>query len=75
MGNKNKATRQNDNRKIVGAIKKHLSGTVTLKGVKYAPARLAKMFQDGIDIADATDQAAKTWHQAVANTCCVGGTP
>ena len=66
MGTKNKATRQNDNRKIVGAIKKHLSGTVTLKGVKYAPARLAKMFQEGIDIADATDQAAKTWHQAVA---------
>lgn len=64
--NKNKTTRQNANRKIVGAIKKHLSGSVTLKGVKYAPAKLAKMFQDGIDIADATDMASKAWHVAVA---------
>jgi hypothetical protein len=67
MGTKmNKATRQNSNRKIVGAIKKHLSGAVTLEGVKYAPAKLAKMFQDGIDVADATDTAAKAWHVAVA---------
>jgi hypothetical protein len=66
MGNKNKATRQNANRKLVGAIKEHLSGSVTLDGVKYAPATLAKMFQDGIDIADATDKAAKSWHLAVA---------
>ncbi len=28
----NKATRQNGNRKIVGAIKKHLRGSVTLDG-------------------------------------------
>ena len=62
----NKATRQNGNRKIVGAIKKHLSGSVTLDGVKYAPAKLAKMFQEGIDIADATDTASKAWHVAVA---------
>jgi hypothetical protein len=66
MGNKSKATRQNTNRKIVDAIKEHLSGSVTLEGVKYAPARLAKMFQDGIDVADATDKAAKAWHLAVA---------
>ena len=67
MGSKNnKATRQNSNRKIVGAIKKHLSGTVTLEGVKYTPAKLAKMFQEGIGIADATATAAKTWHVAVA---------
>jgi hypothetical protein len=66
MGNTNKATRQNANRKIVGAIKEHLSGSVTLEGVKYAPATLAKMFQNGIDIADATDKAAKSWHLAVA---------
>jgi hypothetical protein len=64
--NKNKATRQNSNRKIVSAIKKHLSGSVTLEGVKYAPAKLAKMFQDGIDVADATDAASKAWHAAVA---------
>jgi hypothetical protein len=64
--NKNKATRQNDNRKIVGAIQKHLSGTVTLEGVKYTPSRLAKMFQNGIDVADATDVASKAWHTAVA---------
>ena len=66
MGNKNKATRQNDNRKIVGAIRKHLTESVTLEGVKYTPARLAKMFQNGIDIADATDVASKSWHTAVA---------
>ncbi len=66
MGNKNKVTRQNANRKVVSGIKMHLSGNVTLEGVKYAPARLAKMFQDGIGIADATDQAAKAWHLAVA---------
>ena len=39
---------------------------MTLDGVKYAPAKLAKMFQEGIDIADATDTAAKAWHVAVA---------
>src|SRR5271154_943240 len=64
--NKNKATRQNSNRKIVSAIKKHLTGSVILEGVKYSPARLAKMFQDGIDVADATDAASKAWHVAVA---------
>jgi hypothetical protein len=64
--NKNKATRQNGNRKIVGAIRKHLTESVTLEGVKYAPAKLAKMFQNGIDIADATDVASKAWHMAVA---------
>jgi hypothetical protein len=64
--NKSKTDRTNTNRKIVGAIKKHLTASVTLEGVKYAPARLAKMFQDGIDVADATDQAAKAWHLAVA---------
>jgi hypothetical protein len=64
--NKNKATRQNGNRKIVGAIQKHLSESVTLSGVKYTPAKLAKMFQNGIDIADATDVASKAWHTAVA---------
>ncbi len=63
---KNKATRQNGNRKIVGAIRKHLTESVTLEGVKYTPARLAKMFQNGIDIADATDVASKAWHTAVA---------
>jgi type I site-specific restriction endonuclease len=63
---KNKATRQNGNRKLVGAIRKHLTESVTLEGVKYTPARLAKMFQDGIDIADATDAASKAWHAAVA---------
>ena len=66
MGNTNKATRQNANRKVVSGIKKHLSGNVTLEGVKYTPTRLAQMFQEGIDIADATDQAAKSWHLAVA---------
>ncbi len=69
MGNTNKATRQNKNRKLVGAITKHLSGSVTLEGVKYAPARLAKIkFQDGIDVADATDQQQGQggWHLAVA---------
>jgi hypothetical protein len=66
MGTQKKAIRQNANRKIVGAIKEHLSGSVTLGGVKYAPARLAKMFRDGIDVADATDKAAKSWHLAVA---------
>jgi hypothetical protein len=63
---KNKTERTNANRKIVGAIKKHLRASITLDGVKYAPATLAKMFQKGIDVADATDQAAKTWHLAVA---------
>jgi hypothetical protein len=66
MGNINKATRLNANRKVVSGIKKHLSGSVTLEGVKYTPTRLAQMFQGGIDIADATDQAAKAWHLAVA---------
>src|SRR5271163_2793369 len=66
MGNTNKATRQNSNRKIVGAIKKHLSGSVTLAGVKYAPAKLAQMFQQGIDVGDATDAANKAWRVAVA---------
>jgi hypothetical protein len=63
---KNKATRQNSNRKIVGAIKKHLSGSVTLAGVKYTPAKLATMFQDGIGVADATDSAKKAWLVSVA---------
>jgi hypothetical protein len=64
--NKNKTTRQNSNRKIVGAIKKHLGGSVTLAGVKYAPAKLAQMFQHGIDVGDATDTARKAWRVAVA---------
>jgi hypothetical protein len=64
--NKSKATRQNGNRKLVGAIRKHLTESVTLEGVKYTPARLAKMFQNGIDIADAADAASKAWHAAVA---------
>ena len=34
MGNINKATRLNANRKVVSGIKKHLSGNVTLEGVK-----------------------------------------
>ncbi len=63
---KNKTTRQNSNRKIVGAIKKHLSGSVTLAGVKYAPAKLAQMFQQGIEVGDATDAASKAWRVAVA---------
>lgn len=63
---KNKATRQNSNRKIVGAIKKHLSGSVTLAGVKYTPAKLAQMFQEGIDVSDATDAANRVWRAAVA---------
>ena len=64
--NQNKATRQNGNRKLVAAIRKHLGASVTLEGVKYTPAKLAKMFQDGIDVADATDVANKAWHAAVA---------
>jgi len=64
--NKNKTTRQNSNRKIVGAIKKHLSGSVTLAGVKYTPAKLAQMFQQGIEVGDATDAANKVWRVAVA---------
>jgi len=64
--NKNKTTRQNSNRKIVGAIKKHLGGTVTLAGVKYTPAKLAQMFQQGIEVGDATDAANKAWRVAVA---------
>jgi hypothetical protein len=67
MGNRNKTQRQNANRKIVGAIQEHLTGTVTLAEVKYTAAQLAKMFQKGIDIADATDAAAKQWHAAVAS--------
>jgi hypothetical protein len=66
VGRKTKAARQNGNRKIVGGIKKHLSGSVTLEGVKYAPAALAKMFQEGIDVADASDAAKKVWHVSVA---------
>jgi hypothetical protein len=66
MANRNKATRQNANRKIVEAIQKHLSGNVTFSGVKYTPSQLAKMFQGGIDIADATDAARKQWAVAVA---------
>ncbi len=67
MGSKvNKTTRTNANRKIVNAIQKHLTGTVTLEGVKYTPASLAKMFQKGIGIADATDAAKTQWHAAVA---------
>lgn len=65
MATKSRTVRQNSNRKIVGAIKEHLSNGVTLGGVKYAPAALAKMFQNGIDTADATDRAAKAWHLAV----------
>jgi hypothetical protein len=64
--NKNKATRQNSNRKIVGAIKKHLSGTVTLAGVKYTTSKLAQVFQQGIDVSDATDVANKAWRTSVA---------
>jgi hypothetical protein len=64
--NKNKTQRQNTNRKIVGAIKSHLRASITLAGAKYAPVTLAKMFQEGIDVADASDRAAKTWHLAVA---------
>jgi hypothetical protein len=66
MANTNKAMRQNANRKIVGAIQEHLSGNVTFSGVKYTPSQLAKMFQEGIDIADATDAARKQWAAAVA---------
>jgi hypothetical protein len=66
MGNRNKTVRQNANRKIVGAIQEHLTGTVTIAKVKYTAAQLTKMFQEGIDIADATDTAAKAWHVAVA---------
>src|SRR5579883_1338538 len=65
--NKNsKGMKQNSNRKIVGAIKKHLSGPVTLEGVKYTPAKLAQMFQNGIDVADASDVATKQFHVAIA---------
>ncbi len=63
---KNKATRQNASRKIVSGIRKHLTESVTLVGVTYTPSKLAKMFQDGIDVADATDAASKAWHAAVA---------
>jgi hypothetical protein len=66
MARTNKATRQNANRKIVGAIQTHVSGTVTLKGTKYTASQLAKVFQDGIDTADATDAAKKAWGTAVA---------
>ena len=67
MGNKrNKTTRANVNRKIVGAIQKHLKQPVTFVGVTYTPAKLAKMFQEGIDFADASDAAKKIWHVAVA---------
>jgi hypothetical protein len=64
--NKNKTVRTNSNRKIVGAIKEHLTEPVTLLGVKYTPAKLAKVFQEGIEVADATDRATKAWHAAVA---------
>ncbi len=64
--NKNKTVRTNSNRKIVGAIQKHLTKPVTLLGVTYTPAKLAKMFQEGIDVGDATDAASKAWHAAVA---------
>ncbi len=63
---KNKTTRQNSNRKIVGAIKKHLSGTVTLAGVKYTTSKLAQVFQQGIDVSDGTDAANRVWRAAVA---------
>ena len=66
MANTNKATRQNANRKIVGAIQKYLTGAVTLKGVSYTPSQLAKVFQDGIDIEDANDAARKQYATAVA---------
>jgi hypothetical protein len=39
---------------------------VTLQGVKYTASQLVKMFQDGIDVADATDSAKETWSKAVA---------
>ena len=66
MANTNKATRQNANRKIVTAIQKYLSAAVTLKGVNYSPSQLAKVFQDGIDIEDASDAARKQYATAVA---------
>jgi hypothetical protein len=66
VGRPNKDRRANANRRIVAAIKKHLGGAVILEGVTYAPSALAKLFQRGIDVADATDSAKKTWHVAVA---------
>ena len=66
MSRTNKVKRQNSNRKIVGGIKKHLTRAVTLEGVTYTPAKLGQMFQEGIDVADATDAAKKVWHVSVA---------
>lgn len=66
MAKTNKAARQNADRKIVAAIQKHISGAVTLEGVSYTPSQLAKVFQDGIDTADATDAAKKQYAAAVA---------
>jgi len=66
VGRINKSSRANGNRKIVGAITKHLTTSVTLSGVTYTPAVLAQMFQGGIDVADATDVASNAWHAAVA---------
>jgi hypothetical protein len=62
----NKTNRINNNRKIVGAITKHLTAPITLSGASYAPAALAQLFQGGIDVADATDAANEAWHAAVA---------
>ena len=58
MGNTNKATRQNANRKVVSGIKKHLSGSVTLTAtvsVDYGVTVSSVEFRvDGAAIATAT---------------------
>jgi hypothetical protein len=66
MSNKNKATQQQEIRKIVSAIPRYLHDPIVIDGVKHTPAELAKVFQDGIDLADATDAAEKQWRAAVA---------
>jgi len=64
--NINKAARQDANRKILDALALHLPDSVMLGGVSYTPAKLAEVFQNSIEIADAADKAAEAWHAAVA---------
>jgi hypothetical protein len=56
-----KAVRSNGNRQIVGAIRKHLTEPMIFRGVTYTPGQLAKVFQKGIELADATDAARHAW--------------
>jgi hypothetical protein len=61
----NKTQRTNGNRKIVSGVQKHLNEPITMQGVQYTPGKLARMFQEGIALADASDAATKAWRMAV----------